>query len=155
MLGISTAYSSVTGLVNTGKNLENAQEVLRYCSEVFTRSLKQTSENVTLTSSVLSVSQEANSVACDGSKPAINYTEIYTVDANNLTCDIGGGPKTILTGVTNITFERSIISTSDKLISIIVTPQGLYGESSGVGANKPIKMDIALSELILINALGS
>lgn len=155
MLGISTAYSSITGLVNTGKNLENAQEVLRYCSEVFTRSLKQTSENVTLTSTVLSINQEANSIACDGSKPMGNYTEVYVVNANNLTCDIGSGPKNILTGVKSITFELSTVSASEKLISIIVEPQALHGESSGIGANKPVQIDIALSELILINALGS
>lgn len=42
MAGISLVYSALSESVDTSKELENAQEVLRYSSEVFTRSLKQT-----------------------------------------------------------------------------------------------------------------
>jgi len=42
ILGITSTYSSIDGTIQTSKDLENAQEVIRYTSQVFTRSLKQT-----------------------------------------------------------------------------------------------------------------
>ncbi|WP_298940093.1 prepilin-type N-terminal cleavage/methylation domain-containing protein [uncultured Psychromonas sp.] len=149
ILSVSTVYSSITGLVNTSKNLENAQEVLRYSSEVFTRSLKQTSLNPTVTSTQLNVEQTENNIACDGSIPVNDYTEVFTLNSNNLLCDIGDGPKVILTGIESINF-----SSLEKIISITVQPQALYGESSGSGPAQAIQIDIALSQIILINAMG-
>lgn len=149
MLSVSTVYSSITGLVNTSKNIENAQEVLRYSSEVFTRSLKQTSLNPTVTLTQLDVEQAANNIACDGSTPVSAYTEVFTQNNNNLLCDIGDGAKVVLTGIESINF-----SSLEQIISITVQPQALYGESFGSGPAQPIQIDIALSQIILINAMG-
>ncbi|MDA7746145.1 prepilin-type N-terminal cleavage/methylation domain-containing protein [Psychromonas sp.] len=152
MLGISTVYSSISGLVHSSKNLGNAQEVIRYSAEVFSRSLKQTTEPVTVSPNQLSVVQSANAVACDGSRPseAGGFTEIYTFDENNLKCQINtalvvGTSTTILTGIESISFSES-----EKLVKISVKPLALTGETT-----KQIEIDIALSAIILINALGA
>lgn len=152
MVGISTAYSSITGLVQTSKNIENAQEVLRYCAEVFSRSLKQTSETPTITNSnQLSVAQSANSIACDGSRQVADFTEVFTLVDNHLKCDVGDGDgaKIILTGVESIDFSQT-----EQLMSVTVEPQAQIGEASGIGPASAVQIDIALSEIILIKAIG-
>lgn len=159
ILGISTAYTSIVSLVNTSKNLENAQEVLRSCAEVFTRSLTNTSDGTVLVTgevNQLNVNHEAGSIACDGSKPIGSYTEKFAIDGNNLTCELvdenggGDGPKIILTGVENITFAKS-----GQLVSVTVTPLALFGELASTGPTKPVQIDIALKEIILINAMNT
>jgi len=145
-LGISTAYSSISGVVSSNKNLENAQEVLRYSVEVFSRSLKQTAQDPSISGDVLTVEQDANNIACDGSIPTTAFQEIFTIDDNNLTCDIGTGAKIILTGIESLSFSQS-----SKLVSINVQPQTINGES-GV-ATAIMQIDIALSEIILVNAM--
>ena len=159
ILGISTAYTSIVTLVNTSKNLENAQEVLRYCAEVFTRSLTNTSDGTVLVTgnvNQLNVNQKAGSIACDGSKPTASYTEKFAIDGNNLTCELvdenggGEGPKIILTGIESITFAKN-----EQLVSVTVTPQALFGEPAGTGPTKPVQIDIALKEIILINAMNT
>ena len=42
LAGISLSYSAIKGTIQVSKELENAQEVLRYTSKVFNRSIKQT-----------------------------------------------------------------------------------------------------------------
>lgn len=157
IIGISTAYASIVGLVNTSKNLENAQEVLRYASVIFTRSLTNTSSGSVLASgSQLDVNQGANSIACDGSKPTYDYTEKFTVDSqNNLTCQLADQTsgavniaKVILTGVQSINFKKD----NKQLVTVTVTPQALFGEPSNQGPTKSIQIDIALSEVIFVNA---
>lgn len=148
VLGISTGYSSITGLIQTTKNLENAQEVLRFSSEVFTRSIKQ-SESVTIPNAAqLNVNQTANSIACDGLSQPNDFIEIYTLDGHNLKCQIdANAAQIILTGVEKIVFEKN-----EQLMSIKVTPQAVHGEKAGALPSKEMQIDIALTKQILINA---
>lgn len=148
MVGVSLAYSSITGLVNTSKNLENSQEVIRYSSEVFTRSLKQTLEPVVVTGvDQLTVLQNAGATTCSGQQKAAAFTEVFTLDGDKLKCSIDAAvPITILTGIETMTFGL----TANQLFSVTVKPLPLSGE-----ATNAIKIDIALSGRILINVLGS
>lgn len=152
MLGISTAYSSVSGLIYTSKNLENAQEVLRFSADMFSLSLKQTHTVTDVTDSTLTVEQYANAYACDGSQPSADFTETFSFDETNhhLKCDIGDGANTILTGVESISFSRAGDTEANQLISITVQPLALNGET----ATEEIQIDIALSGIILANAMG-
>lgn len=150
--GVSMAYVTITDLVKTNKNLENAQEVIRFTSEVFTRSLKQTSSTPTLNSSsaLLTVNHDANAIACNGTRPSSDFDERYTLENNQLKCDIGSGAQTILTGVENISFSQT-----QQVVSITVQPEAQQGETTGVGPASSIQIDVALSEIILMNALSS
>lgn len=151
MMGISVAYTSIKGLILSTKNIENAQEVIRFSARTFTRSLRQTGDTPTVNPTQLTVIQQANTIACNGSKPVINYSEIYSLSGQNLQCDIGLGPETILTGVEDIHFSISI---SGRLITINVTPKAQEGTPDGEGPAQPIQIDIALGSIILKNAQG-
>lgn len=151
ILGVSTAYVTINDLVKLTKNLENAQEVIRYTSEVFTRSLKQTSVTPTISAGVLTVEQDANTIACDGTRPTSDYSEIYSLANNHLKCDLGTGANTLVTGIETISFSQS-----EQIVSITVKPLALEGEDGNNNmANSALQIDVALSEIILINALGS
>ncbi|PAJ71983.1 hypothetical protein CJF42_23630 [Pseudoalteromonas sp. NBT06-2] len=60
IMGISLAYSSIKSLILSSKNLENAQEVLRFIAQTFTRSLKQTQGGVIVTIDQITIPQSAN-----------------------------------------------------------------------------------------------
>ncbi|MDP2560265.1 PilW family protein [Psychrobium sp. 1_MG-2023] len=145
--GLSMSYVTVKSMVSISKNLENAQEVLRFSSQIYSTSLKQTSLIPTVGPDSIVVSQEANSTACDGLVKAVAYTETFTLDGNNLTCDLGAGPITILTGIDAIAF-----AINGRLVTITVTPLATGGEPSGQGANAPFTIDVALTRVILTNA---
>ena len=149
IMGVSLAYSSIKGLILSSKNLENAQEVLRFTSDTFTRSLKQTQGGVVIAANQITIPQTANSVACNGTRPIADYNEIYSLNGNNLQCDIGDGAQTILTGVENIAFTLN-----NRLASITVTPQAQQGEPDGIGAARAMTINIALTRVILENAVG-
>ncbi|MCL1139010.1 PilW family protein [Shewanella pneumatophori] len=147
IMGVSLAYTSINSVILSSKNIENAQEVLRFSAQTFTRSLKQASIVTINTPTELDVSQAANTIACDGSRPIAPYTEKYSLNGVNLLCDIGANPQTILTGVQNIQFTRV-----NDLVSITITPQAQQGEPAGVGAAAPMQIDIALTGIILTKA---
>ncbi|KGJ88152.1 prepilin-type N-terminal cleavage/methylation domain-containing protein [Thalassotalea sp. ND16A] len=153
VLGIGGAYTSISGLSAVSQNLQNAQEVLRYSTQTFTRSLKQTPALPVTTASQLTITQEANTIACNGVVQIAAYTEVYSLNGNNLRCEIdlgGAGPQTILTGVEDIAFALN-----NNLVSITVTPQAQAGEPAGIGPAAPLTIDVALSLIILQSALGS
>ena len=164
VLGISSGYSAISGVIQTSKNIENAQEVLRYSAEVFTRSLKQTAADPTSNGAILSstsqavltVAQSANTITCDGYGRSFDYTETYSLDNHRLKCEVtdssgaGSGAQTILSGIESITYSRS-----GNLISVLVQPQAQQGETLGVGAAMAVKIDIALSSIIITNATGA
>lgn len=149
IMGVIMAYSSINGVMLSSKNIENAQEVLRFSAQTFTRSLKQAKQITINHPSQLDVKQAANTIACDGSRPVAVYTEKYSHNGVNLLCDIGSTPQIILTGLQSIKFERT-----NDLVSITVTPQAQAGESAGIGASAPVQIDIALTGIILIKATG-
>jgi len=150
VFGVASVYVSIKSVVLTSKNIENAQEVLRFSALTFTRSLKQTSIKPTVAANQLSVVQRANTVACTGALQGADYTEVYTLNGINLQCDIGAGAQTILTGVQAISF--SIVR---NLVSITVTPKAQPGEPDGVGPTAPQVIDVALSLVILKKASES
>jgi len=149
IMGISLAYSSIKSLILSSKNIENAQEVLRFTAQTFTRSLKQTPGGIVVLANQITVPQSLNSIACNGTRPVANYNETYSLNGNKLQCDIGNGAEPILTGVENIAFALN-----NRLISITVTPQAQQGEPSDIGAARSMTINVALTRVILENAVG-
>jgi len=149
IMGISLAYSSIKGLILSSKNIENAQEVIRFTAQTFTRSLKQTPGNIDVTLNQITIPQSLNTISCNGTRPIADYNEIYSLNGNNLQCDIGDGAQTILTGVANINF-----AINNRLVSITVTPEAQQGEPDGVGAARAMIINVALTRIILENAMG-
>ena len=146
LLGVTMIFSSVKGMLISSNNLENSQEVLRYTSQTFRRSVKQTGQYpVIISSSSIQFQQDANTVACTGLSPVNSYTEIYSLVNNSIKCDIGDGNglRTILTGIENINY-----SLSGELLNITVSPEGLPENYSG-----GVLINFALTRIILTNAL--
>ena len=149
IMGSIMGYSSIKGVIQSSKNIENAQEVLRFSTETFTRSLKQ-AKHVTISHiGQIETKQAANTVACDGSRPTAPYTETFSRNGMHLQCNISGHLQTIMTGLHDIAFVRT-----ENLVSITVTPLAQDGEVAGVGAAAPVQIDIALTGIILTKATG-
>jgi len=151
LLGITGTYSTIHGTIQASKELENAQEVIRYSSQVFTRSLKQTWQVPTFVNgNQMLVKQKANTRSCTGSVPVVDYTEIFTFVQPNLSCsleDLGGNeisPDTIL--LTGIDALNTV--PNGNLFSITVAPTVL--PENFVGG---VRIDIALTNLILQTAM--
>ena len=92
VLGVVSTYSSIHSTVQASRQLENAQEVIRYSSHVFSRSLKQAQNaaNVNVTSvggvnNVLTVSLPAGATNCLGIVNVGALIETYTFTQPNLT----------------------------------------------------------------------
>ncbi|MBU2971800.1 prepilin-type N-terminal cleavage/methylation domain-containing protein [Pseudoalteromonas sp. C2R02] len=149
IMGVSLAYSSIKSLILSSKNIENAQEVLRFTAQTFTRSLKQTPGGITVIADQITIPQEPNSISCNGTRPIAVYDEIYSLNGNKLECDIGNGAEPILTGVENIAF-----AVNDRLVSITVTPKAQQGEPGGVGAARSMTINVALTRVILESTVG-
>lgn len=148
MAGISLVYSALSESVDTSKELENAQEVLRYSSEVFTRSLKQTKSMPLLpdASTIFVVQDTSGATACNGTKPAVPFSETFTLVDNKLRCQVNGGvEQVLLTGVQDISYRRN-----GNLVEITLTPENLNVDMLANG----FRIDIALSGKILDEALN-
>lgn len=144
---IGMAYVAVSQTIKTSKQLENAQEVLRYSSEVFNRSLKQTlsAPLVNPNNNGLTVIQTSEgATACDGSNPAVPFSEVYTFVSPNLICDAGNGEQVLLTGLADISYNLN-----GNLVEITVTPSELDMDMLLNG----FQIDIALTGIILAGAL--
>ncbi|WP_372770672.1 PilW family protein [Pseudoalteromonas sp.] len=141
--GTGFAYIGISDSINLSKNIENTQEVLRYTSEVFSRSLKQTmvSPVSTAPDNIRVIQDKVGAVACDGSVPVVApYTESYRFQAPNLFCNAGNGEVIILRGI-----ENMAIVINDDLIQITVLPIGFPIADLPNG----VRIDIALSSKIL------
>ncbi|MDP2636271.1 MAG: PilW family protein [Pseudoalteromonas sp.] len=140
--GVSLAYSAIKGTVLVGKELENAQEVIRYTSKVFTRSIKQTPVTpiVSADGSSITITQPAGVVTCTGSVAAADVNEVYSLDGNNLMCALGAlTPERLLTGLASLNF-----SINNELVTINVKPEQLpaqFGDS--------VAIELAASNVIL------
>lgn len=150
IIGITGTYSAIHGTIQASKELENAQEVIRYSSQVFTRSLKQTKQapNV-LVAQQLTVQQPANVTPCTGgAAPVMAYQETYTFNALTtvLSCRVDDGADiALLTGISNITYA---LNAAKNLVSITLQPRALQQNFGGV-----VRIDIALTTLILTAAM--
>jgi len=148
IIGITGTYSTISATIQASKELENAQEVIRYSSQVFTRSLKQTGQLPDVTvAQQLTVQQPANVTSClGGPAPVVPYQETYTFNAlaEVLSCRIDGGDDIpLLQGITNITYVLNA-----NLVTINVQPTALPQNFAG-----EVRIDIALTSLILQAAM--
>jgi len=153
LLGITGTYSSLSASIEVSKDLENAQEVIRYSSQVFTRSLKQTEVlPIVAVAQQLTVVQPANVTPCTGEDaPAVAFTEVYTFDALTfvLSCRINTGANAnvdidLLSGINNITYTLD-----GNLMTITVEPTLLPQNF----VDGEVNIDIALTNLILRAAM--
>lgn len=143
--GVAMSYTAIKSTVVASKELSHAQEVIRYMSQVMTRSIKQTHAMPELENggAALRVHQNALQLACDGSVPTANYSELYTLSNGYLTCDIGNGPVQLLRGVQALGFAQSGI-----LTSITVTPKDVPPQFK-----EGLQIDIAANRLVLDKAV--
>jgi hypothetical protein len=149
MAGVSFVYLALSQSIKTTKELENVQEVLRYSSEVFTRSLKQTTVLPTVTDPTkLAVEHTTpGAIACDGEDHPVPFTETFTLNNGLLTCQVNGSSHDLLTGIEDLNFQQE--ENSD-LVQIFITPKDLT-DRTPVGG---YRLDIALTSKILIEALN-
>ncbi|WP_254911132.1 prepilin-type N-terminal cleavage/methylation domain-containing protein [Pseudoalteromonas sp. A601] len=147
LAGVSLSYSAIKGTIMVSKELENAQEVIRYTSKVFTRSIKQTPELPVVSADGLSITikQPTGIITCIGEVSAAAVDEIYSLQGENLMCKLGAADaERLLTGVKALTF-----SINNNLVSINVGPENLPAQFGNT-----IKIDVAVSNVILNNAFG-
>ncbi|BDF96472.1 MULTISPECIES: prepilin-type N-terminal cleavage/methylation domain-containing protein [Pseudoalteromonas] len=147
LAGVSLSYSAIKGTILVGKELENAQEVIRYTSKVFTRSIKQTPKlpEIAADGSTITIYQPAGVITCDGSVSAADVTEVYSLAGNSLMCALDAAPaQRLLTGITQLSF-----SLNNNVVTINVGPENLPSQFGGA-----IIVDIAVSNVILNNAFG-
>lgn len=146
VIGITGTYSTIQATIQASKELENAQEVIRYSSKVFTRSLKQTMQVPDVSvAKQLSVQQDANVTSCIGVAPVAAYQETYTFNAlaSVLNCRIDDGDDIpILQGITDITYA---LTANKTLLTIVVQPSVLPDNFGG-----DVRIDIALTSRILL-----
>lgn len=143
--GVSLAYSAIKGTILVAKELENAQEIIRYSSMVFTRSIKQTPTTpiVSADGLTITIAQPAGVITCNGGIAANDTNEVYSLAANNLTCAVGAGvAERLLTGVEGLDF-----SVSNDVVTINIKPESLPTQFGGA-----IAIDIAASNVILEKA---
>jgi prepilin-type N-terminal cleavage/methylation domain-containing protein len=146
LAGVAMSYSAIKSTVRMTQELSDAQEVIRYTSQVFTRSTKQTTADPIVSADSFSIQfqQVANVLSCQGTTPAVDYIETYALDNGFLTCDIGDGSGAVqlLKGIEAINF-----SYNDYLLSVTVKPNMMPGHF-GAG----LQIDIATTQLILLEA---
>lgn len=147
ILGISATYSAISASIQTSKDLENAQEVIRYSSQSFTRSLKQTSAVNVVSTVEMRVQQSANTSSCLGTTVAQAYQETFTFVQPDLFCSIQDsagadlvGTTRLLTGINSLVF----IDSGNDLITIRVLPDFLPSNFPNTG----LDIDIALNAVI-------
>ena len=145
LAGVSLSYSAIKGTILVGKELENAQEVIRYTSKVFTRSIKQTPRlpEVAADGSSITIYQPAGVITCNGSVSTAAVSELYSLVDNNLQCALDAAPaERLLTGVKQLSF-----AIDNNLVTINVGPENLPAQFGNT-----ITIDIAVSNVILNNA---
>ncbi|NMP03957.1 prepilin-type N-terminal cleavage/methylation domain-containing protein [Pseudoalteromonas arctica] len=140
--GVSLAYSSINSSTSTAKDLENALDVIRFSSKVFTRSLKQTNSVPTYTNNILSVEQEMGSSACTGLTISAPFIEKYSHEDDSLFCDVGNGKVKILKGVNVISYVID-----NNVVSVLVEPTNLPSQF-----NNSLVIDISLSQMVMNKA---
>ncbi|WP_082078902.1 PilW family protein [Pseudoalteromonas rubra] len=145
--GIAVAYSTIRSTIAINQELAQAQEVIRYTSQLMTRSIKQTASTpqVMQGGEALEVSQVANTPACDGSVPVVDYTETFSLLDGYLLCDVSSDnlpAQRLLRGVNGLSF-----SVDGLITSITVTPVGVPAQYAA-----GIQIDVAASQQVLATA---
>ncbi|MBQ4833520.1 prepilin-type N-terminal cleavage/methylation domain-containing protein [Pseudoalteromonas sp. MMG010] len=145
LAGVSVAYSSISSSKTAEKEIENALDVIRFSSTLFSTSLKQTPNEPTIIGNTLSVRQEASAQACTGQVKTSDFTEIYSVQDEFLYCDCGEGPVKLLKGVQSISY-----SLNNNVVSVSLSIDNIASPLNGV-----VGIDIALTRIIMNEAFGS
>jgi len=157
LLGVVGTYSSIHGTVLASKELENSQEVIRYSAHVFTRSIKQSPQPVTIfdggpgPGSTMIVNLPVSSTSCLGTEPVADFSERYDFDAPRLTCTltiagVASPAVTLLTGVDNMQFIGI-----GNMVRVKVRPLLLAQNQNFT--NGDIDIDIALTTRIMMTYL--
>ena len=147
--GITATYSAIQVSIQTSKDLENAQEVIRYSSQVFTRSLKQTQSPPVLSAGdvfPMTVFQSANTSSCVGTTPTVAYYETFTFVAPTLSCSVSdqSDNSVIIADIPLLTGISSLTAVPDTyLYTFTVQPDFMPANFNG-----GINIDIALNSLI-------
>lgn len=150
--GITATYSAIQVSIQTSKDLENAQEVIRYSSQVFTRSLKQTQLAPQLSAGnvfPMTVFQSANTSSCVGTSPTVDYYETFTFVAPTLSCSVSAtsDDSVIVADIPLLTGISSLVPFPDTyLYTFTVKPDFLPDNFNG-----GINIDVALNSLIFID----
>jgi len=146
--GVGLIYSSISQTSDSAKKIELNLEIIRFSSEIFSKTLKQTNELPSVApQSQLTVKHSAGLYSCAGTKETSNFEEQYSVVDGFLVCEINGSGTQIklLKGVDVITF-----SLNNMLLRIEVEAPTLPDYLSG-----KFSFDIALSSIILADAFDN
>ncbi|MBQ4848512.1 PilW family protein [Pseudoalteromonas sp. MMG012] len=149
LAGVSMSYSAIKSTIVVTQELSHAQEVVRYTSQVFTRSIKQTNilPRIENNGSELHIDQDAQILSCQGTIPASAYTELYTLNEGYLVCSVtltgnpASVPVNLLRGVQALNFTSS---DSGLLIKVTVTPDNVPTQFAD-----GIDIDIAVTRMIM------
>ncbi|KAF7768906.1 hypothetical protein PCIT_a3428 [Pseudoalteromonas citrea] len=149
LAGVSMSYSAIKSTIVVTQELSHAQEVVRYTSQVFTRSIKQTNDLPIVDNSgiALRVLQVSGTLSCHGDTPAFDYTEYYTLVSGFLVCTVtpqaggDGVSVNLLKGVQALSFSTSH---QGRLARITITPDNVPALFKN-----GIDIDIAVTRLIV------
>lgn len=149
LAGVSMSYSAIKSTITVTQELSHAQEVVRYSSQIFTRSIKQTNQfpRIENRQSELHIRQDGNVLSCQGTVPASTYTEVFTLINGYLVCSVSldGSPQetpvNLLRGVQALTFA---ITDGGYLIKVTITPDDIPAQFLD-----GIEIDIAASRMIM------
>jgi Tfp pilus assembly protein PilW len=149
LAGVSMSYSAIKNTIAVNHELSHAQEVVRYTSQVFTRSIKQTNQLPVVSNDAaqLRVFQSSGTISCHGDMPVLDYVEEYTLVNGFLTCRVtsqtGGNALAVnlLKGVNTLNFKTLHLG---RLVRITITPDNVP-ELFQNG----IDIDIAVTRMII------
>lgn len=148
LAGVSLSYSAIKSGIQVSKELENAQEVLRYSNTVLTRSTKQSVDLPVVSADGLTITytMQAGVISCNGDVSSVAIVERYYLQNNNLMCAKDADPpERLLTGVETLSF-----SINDNVVTVNIKPEGLPRQF-----NNAVEMNIAVSSVILSGVFGS
>ncbi|MFC0118983.1 PilW family protein [Pseudoalteromonas xiamenensis] len=145
--GVAMSYSAIKSTLSTTRDLEIAQEVVRYSNQVLTRSIKQTirEPQVFDEGTRLVLSQSGNTISCSGQVIANAYEETYTREGDFLVCNNGVGKVNLVKGLNTARFQYNNL-----LVSIFIRSANMPAPFAN-----GVRIDIAASQLVLTNAYGS
>jgi Tfp pilus assembly protein PilW len=154
--GVSSVYFTLKQTSAQVSRLENAQEVLRTTHQVLYRSTLQAT-GVVVTLSDASFTQAASATACDGSQPAMDFTERYFQLNNNLICTLNTDVTQDIVLLTDLQAIEFALTTDPVIGSIRLTvslaPDGLpenFPILALAGQNLPgVQLEFALKTLIM------
>jgi len=145
--GVGLIYSSISQTSDSAKKIELNLEIIRFSNEIFTKTLKQTSESPTIIAqNQLTVKHSGGSYSCAGRIETNNFEEQYSIVDGFLVCEVdaSGTQIKLLKGIDAIGF-----SVNNDLLRIEIEASTLPDYLSG-----RFSFDIALSTIILADVFN-